>query len=187
MVNEHASDNLEIEGHQSEWNGVTVIGHASNHCSFIGGTLVIVEYCFDYRNKHILRCLIKLMTTSLDIFYEIERNRNRSLRLEILVKFFTIVLIVIRGHAIFHNPFRINLSRAYRIVASVSVPCSHFSDSLPRKRGKRYPIISRHKSIPSITTRPDCILFLSAICQDNSVHFLLISFRSLSTFLGWTI
>lgn len=64
MVNEHASDNLEIEGHQSEWNGVTVIGHASNHCSFIGGTLVIVEYCFDYRNKHILRFLIKLVTIS---------------------------------------------------------------------------------------------------------------------------
>lgn len=53
MVNEHASDNLEIEGHQSEWNGVTVIGHASNHCSFIEGTLMIAEYCFD-PNKHIV-------------------------------------------------------------------------------------------------------------------------------------
>lgn len=119
MVNEHASDNLEIEGHQSEWNGVTVIGHASNHCSFIGGTLVIVEYCFDYRNKHILRCLIKLMTTSLDIFYEIERNRNRSLRLEILVKFFTIVLIILF------------VATRYFIIHSVSIYLEHIESSHP--------------------------------------------------------
>lgn len=61
------------------------------------------------------------------------------------------------------------------------LPRSHFFDlynnSVP-KGGKRYPIISRHKSILRPPLRSDCIFFLSDICQDNSAHFPLISFPS---------
>lgn len=53
MVNEHASDNLEIEGRQSEWHGVTVIGHASNHFVIVVSPVSIL---IDRRAK--VSCLI---------------------------------------------------------------------------------------------------------------------------------
>lgn len=70
-----------------------------------------------------------------------------------------------------------------RIVSVSPSPHSHFSDFPPfRNGGKRYPIISRHKSI----LRPPfwCVFFLSDVCQDNSAHFPLISFPSYSLMMA---
>lgn len=72
-----------------------------------------------------------------------------------------------------------------RIVSVPPSPHSHFSDFPPfRNGGKRYPIISRHKSILRPPLRSDCVFFLSDVCQDNSAHFPLISFPSYSLMMA---
>lgn len=96
--------------------------------------------------------------------------------MKIISSSLSIVLIVIPGYAIFHNQFRINLSRAYRI-ASVSVPPLFSFLRFPPFRREGNVIRLFRDTNPFFDHHSDCIFFLSDICQDNSAHFPPISFR----------